>query len=71
MPSRQCRTASRRNVPLVTLKRVRKASSLASRQRCQRQFFAPNSYHADVVGAEQNLRCKFDLHKCQDEPVSG
>jgi hypothetical protein len=49
---------------LVVLKYVNKTPSLASCARCQRKFFTPDSYYTDPFGAEEYLRCKFDLHAC-------
>ncbi|MGA8345278.1 MAG: hypothetical protein WB781_25330 [Candidatus Sulfotelmatobacter sp.] len=51
----------------VILKYVNKVPTMASCTKCERKFFTPTAYQGDRVGAEQYLRGKFDLHKCEGD----
>ena len=51
---------------LVILTCVNKVPTLAGCTNCKRKFFTSKTYHKDILGAEQYLRGKFDLHKCED-----
>jgi hypothetical protein len=50
----------------VILRYVNKVPTLAACTRCQTKFFTLTAYQGDRVGAEQYLRGKFELHKCED-----
>jgi len=47
-----------------------KVPAMASCAKCQRKFFAPNTYSRDPVGAEEYLLGKFDHHDCEEKPKS-
>ena len=56
---------------LVILRYVNTTPVLASCAKCQRKFFAPNTYFDDAFGAQQYLQTKFDIHECPGEPKIG
>ena len=51
----------------VVVRSVGKVPAMASCANCGLKFFTPAPYARDVIGADEYLRRKFDLHRCQDE----
>jgi hypothetical protein len=45
-----------------------KAPTMAGCEKCQRKFFAPDTYSSDAVGAQEYLFSKFDRHICEEIP---
>jgi len=52
---------------LVILRYAGKTPSFAECACCHLKFFTPPELNKDPVRAEENLRHKFDTHKCKDE----
>ena len=46
-----------------------KTPFLATCERCHLKFFTPTQLSRKPVEAEQNLRERFDIHKCRPEDV--
>ena len=54
---------------LLILKYMGKTPFLATCERCHLKFFTPTQLSRKPVEAEQNLRERFDIHKCRPEDV--
>ncbi len=50
----------------VILRYEGKVPALASCGRCERKFFTPTTLARDVVGAEEYLGRKFEVHECAE-----
>ncbi len=50
---------------LVILRHVGKTPSFAECELCHLKFFTPRELERDPFGAEEQLRDKFEIHKCK------
>ena len=54
---------------LLILKHMDKTPFLATCERCHFKFFTPRELGRKPIEAEQNLRNRFELHRCMPEEV--
>ena len=54
---------------LLILKYIGKTPFLATCKRCHLKFFTPRELGRKLVEAEQNLRNRFEIHKCRPDDV--